>query len=152
MKFSSLYNNQISQSMNNNNLNNNKIKVNRDITKVFSPTSNLRINNSKLSNKSKKSTNKNKIKNLKNNNILTSPNYLKDVNYIKYININEDKDKIQQIQIWWKYIYKIIVLQKHIRALIVKKKTKQKLKNYKLISNILKICFSSFFNNIQLFY
>ena len=152
MKFSSLYNNPLSQSTYNNNLNNNKIRVNRDITKVFSPTSNLRINNSKLSNKSKNSTNKSKIKNLKNNNILTSPNYLKDVNYIKYININVDIDKIQHIQIWWKYIYKIIILQKNIRAFIVKKKAKQKLKNYKLISNILKICFSPFFNNIQLCY
>ena len=158
MKFSSLYNNTPSQK----NLNNNKIKVNRDIFKVSSPMSNPRMSNNKKNNiKNKYSTvNRNKIKNYKstnnnynnNNSNLMSPNHLKDVNYIRYININVDLNKINYIQTWWKYMHKIIYVQKNIRAFIIKKKMKKNLKYYNFISIVLKIFFSSFFNNIHICY
>ena len=157
MKFSSLYNNTPSQK----NLNNNKIKVNRDIFKVSSPMSNPRMSKNKKNNiKNKYSTvNRNKTKNYKSNNNnynnnsnLMSPIYLKDVNYIRYININVDLNKINYIQIWWKYMHKIIYIQKNIRAFIIKKKMKKNMKYYNFISIVLKVCFSSFFNNIHICY
>ena len=124
--------------------------------------SNPRMNNNKKNNiKNKYSTvNRNKIKNYKstnnnyniNNSNLMSPNYLKDVNYIRYININVDLYKIKYIQIWWKYMHKIIYIQKKIRAFIIKKKMKKNLKYYNFISIVQKICFSSFFNNIHICY
>ena len=158
MKFSSLYNNTTQLTCN---TNTNKIRVNRDIPKLFSPLSDLRISHHKTNNKMKYSTintmNKNKIKNTRknnyinnNNNTFISTNYLKDVNYIRYININVDLNKIKQIQIWWKYIYKVIFLQKNIRSFITKKKAKQKLKYIHFISIIYKISFGSFFNIINI--
>ena len=147
MKFFSLYNNTQLTS----NTKTIKIRVNREIPKLFSPSSNMRNNNQKNNNKIKFSTiNRNKTKNTKNNNnILSSPNYLKDVNYIKYICINVDINKITQIQIWWKFMYKIIFLQKNIRSFIIKKKAKQRLKYINFISILHKIYFGSFFNNIR---
>ena len=58
---------------------------------------------------------------------------------------NKNKNKI-------KYIYKIIVLQKNIRAFILKKKINQKLKNNKFILFILKLFYRSFINKIQICY
>ena len=151
MKFSSLYMNPLSQSAYNNM---NKIKVNKNNNKIFSPLTNIR-NNNKLFNKNKeKDKDKHssyRIKNLKNS-ILSSPNYFKDVNYIKYININVDIDKIKCIQLWWKYIHKIILIQKNIRSYMIKKDAKQKLKNYKFIISILRIFYAYFINNINICY
>ena len=96
----------------------------------------------------------NKNKKLKNNNtkIMNSTNYMKDINYIKYISINVDIEKIKYIQIWWKYIYKIIILQKNIRQFIIQKKTKKDLRYYKFIISILKLFFKYFINNIHMCY
>ena len=156
MKFSSLYNNYLTQSINtydniiknNNSTNMNKIKVNKNNnSKVFSPISNV-----------KNITNKNnkfiitKNKNTKNSNLIQSPNYYKDINYIKYININVDIDKIKYIQIWWKYIYKMIIIQKNFRRFIVAKKIKKKLRYYNFIISIIKIYFHFFIDNIQICY
>ena len=143
MKFSSLYTNPLSQSTYNNI---NKIKVKKNNFKVFSPLTNVRNNNKKFSNKNNETFNK--IKNLKNN-IIISPNYFKDINYIKYININIDIDKIKYIQLWWKYIHKVIILQKNIRTFLIKKGIKLKLKNYKFIMTILRIFYIYFINNIN---
>ena len=76
----------------------------------------------------------------------------KDIKYIKYINLNVDIDKIKYIQCQWRYIYKIIFLQKNIRTFLVQKKTKQKLKYYNFIAAIIKIFFNSFINNLQISY
>ena len=149
MKFSSLYSNPLSTSNYNNNIYN-KIKVNKNI---FPPISNIRYNNNKINNKFKANTYK--TKNIKNKNFTGYSNNLndyKDINYIKYININVDINKIEFIQIWWKYLYKIILLQKNMRAFLTKKKTKQKLKNYHFIISILKIFYKSFINNIKMCY
>ena len=133
MKFESLFISPLSP-LTNSNINLNKIKVNKYNSKVMSPIYNSKILNNIIINKNNNSgINKNKIKILKknNNNVLASTNCLQDINYIKYININVDIDKIKYIQIWWKYLYKIIVLQKNIRQFIVYIKTKQNLKYFK---------------------
>ena len=90
MKFSSLYSYTPSQ----NNVSNNKIRVNRNNAKVFSPMSNQRISNNKKSNNKMKysNINKSKIKNLKNNNkynifIYYFFPFLKIISYITYMNI-----------------------------------------------------------------
>ena len=79
MKFSSLYSYTPSQ----NNFNNNKIRVNRDNVKVFSPMSNQRISNNKKSNNKMKysNINKSKIKNLKNSNNYNNNSKLMTPNY-----------------------------------------------------------------------
>ena len=77
---------------------------------------------------------------------------MKDINYIKYININVDIAKIKHIQTWWKYIYKIIILQKNIRKYIIQKKAKHDLRYYKFISSIPKIFYKYFITNIQICY
>ena len=146
MKFESLFISPLSP-LTNSNINLNKIKVNKYNSKVMSPIYNSKILNNIIINKNNNSgINKNKIKILKknNNNVLASTNCLQDINYIKYININVDIDKIKYIQIWWKYLYKIIVLQKNIRQFIVYIKTKQNLKYFNFIFSILKIFFQYF--------
>ena len=165
LKFSSLYNNYLSQSINNSNLksnisNVNKIRVNKNVKKVLSPINSTKSNYNKRNkkNKSNKNNNNNKFLSKTNRNqYLNSKNILqyanfKDINYIKYININVDIDKIKYIQCWWRYIFNIIFLQKNIRTFLVKIKTKQKLKNYNFIIAIIKIFFNSFINNIQISY
>ena len=154
LKFSSLYNNYLSQSINNSNLksnisNVNKIRVNKNVKKVLSPINSTKSNYNKRNkkNKSNKNNNNNKFLSKTNRNqYLNSKNILqyanfKDINYIKYININVDIDKIKYIQCWWRYIFNIIFLQKNIRTFLVKIKTKQKLKNYNFIIAIIKIFF-----------
>ena len=145
VNFSSLYREPLSKSKYNYI---NKNIVNNNNKNKFSPLTNLRTYN--IINNNKLISNKNKNKIIKNNNI--SNNCFKDINYIKYIRINIDIDKITFIQIWWKYIYKIIVLQKNIRAFILKKKINQKLKNNKFILFILKLFYRSFINKIQICY
>ena len=155
MKFSSLYNNPLSETSYNNNMQYNKIKVNKHNNKFLSPTTNLRNHNRKIINKNKLNSNKNKTKNLNNNCIKASLNYckdFKDINYIKYISINVDINKITLIQIWWKYIYKVIFLQKNIKGFIIKKSTKKKLKYYNFILSIIKIFYRPFINNMKLCY
>ena len=150
MKFNSLYSNPLPKTNYNNY---NKIKVNKNNNNAFSPISNLRYSNNNKINNNK--LNSNKTKNNTNINIRNSVNYIndfKDINYIKYISINVDIDKIKFIQIWWKYLYKIIFLQKNIRQFLIKKITKQKLKYYYFIISILKIFYKSFINNIKICY
>ena len=174
MQFCSLYsNNQLSQSTNysnfkklkNRNSKNNKIKVNR----VFSPTFNMKnsdINNSIITSKNlqkknnNKSTNNNKkndifelkLKKLQNSISSVSLNNYGNFNHIKFINININLDKIKIIQKWWKYIYKIIFIQKNIRAFIIYKKSKYKLKYIYFIYYIIKIYFNKFINKMKLYY
>ena len=136
IKFTSLYNNYLSHSINSSNLkssisNVNKIRVNKNLSKVLSPMNSTKSNYNKRNHKNKSNKNKNRFSSktnrnqyLNNKNIMQYANY-KDINYIKYININVDIDKIKYIQCWWGYIYKIIFLQKNIRTFLSKKdKTK----------------------------
>jgi len=140
-----------------------KIKVN----KVFSPyldKKNNGNNNSTIihSNKTSKNliTNRTKeidknlemrIKRLQNSISSVSMNNYKINNYresnsIKLINFKIDLDKIKIIQKWWKYIYKIILLQRNIKSYIMQKQFKPKLKCLLFIRIILKIYFK-YFNN-----
>ena len=59
--------------------------------------------------------------------------------YIKIININVDMKKIKYIQQWWKFIFKIIKIQKQIKAFLLHKKLK-------LLLNLQK--FTKTFNNL----
>ena len=141
-----------------------KIKVNR----AFSPKldkksngnnssiiNNNRASKNKIVNKSKeKDKDKNlqmKMQRLQNSISLVSLNNYKNYNYIesnsiKLINIKVNIDKIKIIQKWWKYIYKIILLQKNIKSFIIQKKCKPKLKCVQFIKCILRINFN-YFNN-----
>jgi hypothetical protein len=78
------------------------------------------------------------------NNYKNNKNF--ESNSIKLINIKVNIDKIKMIQKWWKYIYKIILLQKNIKSFIIQKKCKSKLKCVQFIKSILKINFN-YFNN-----
>ena len=143
MKFTTLYNisnnnNSISQSTDFNKINilknsknskGKKIKVNRAFSPKFDKKNNL--NNSSIINNNRKSKNKivnkskekdknmqMKMKRLQNsissvslNNYKNNKNF--ESNSIKLINIKVNIDKIKMIQKWWKYIYKIILLQKN---------------------------------------
>ena len=163
IKFSSLYNNYLSHSINSCNLksnisNMNKIRVNKNVNKVLSPINSTKSNNNKKNNAIKSNKNNSKFLSktnrgqyLNNKNIMQYANY-KDINYIKYININVDINKIKYIQCWWKYIYNVIFLQKNIRSFLVKIKIKQKLKYYNFIRAIIRIFFNSFINNMQISY
>ena len=173
MKFTSLYNisnnnssisisndfNKFNILKNSNNSKFKKIKVNR----AFSPkldkiNSSSIINNNqtsknKIANKSKEKD-KNlqmKMKRLQNSISSVSLNNFKNGNFvesnsIKLIDININLNKIKTIQKWWKYIYKIIFLQKNIKSFIIQKKYKPKLKCVQFIKHILKISFN-YFNN-----
>lgn len=164
IKFTSLYNNYLSHSINNcnlkSNINNvNRIRVNKNANKVLSPINSSKSNYNKRINKNKSNKSKNKLVSKTNrnqylnnkNNIMQYANY-KDIYYIKYININVDIDKIKYIQCWWRYIYNIIFLQKNIRTFLAKIKTKQKLKYNNFIAIIIKIFFNSFIYNMQISY
>ena len=176
MKFTTLYNisnnnNSISQSTDFNKINilknsknskGKKIKVNRAFSPKFDKKNNL--NNSSIINNNRKSKNKivnkskekdknmqMKMKRLQNsissvslNNYKNNKNF--ESNSIKLINIKVNIDKIKMIQKWWKYIYKIILLQKNIKSFIIQKKCKSKLKCVQFIKSILKINFN-YFNN-----
>ena len=175
MKFTALYNinnnnnNSVSQSIdfNKNKISNyskfSKIKVN----KVFSPyldKKNNGNNNSTIIHSNKTSKNlianrakevdKNlemKIKRLQNSISSVSLNNYKNYNYkesnsIKLINFKIDLDKIKIIQKWWKYIYKIILLQRNIKRFISLKQFKPKIKCLHFIKIIFKIYFK-YFNN-----
>ena len=144
----------------------NRIKVNR----AFSPKldKNKNGNNSNIVNNNRTSKNKIikkskekdkekeknkeiKMQRLQNSISSVSLNSYKNCNYIesnsiKLINIKVNVDKIKIIQKWWKYIYKIILLQKNIKSFIVQKKCKPKLKFVQFIKCILKINFN-YFNN-----
>ena len=56
--------------------------------------------------------------------------------YIKIININVDMKKIKKIQQWWKLMFKIIKIQKQIKAFLLHKKIKLLLKMNKFIKVI----------------
>jgi hypothetical protein len=176
MKFTTIYylnnnNNSIYQSTdfnknsiskNTNNSKCKKIKVNR----AFSPKLNKKkngnnssiINNNRASknkivnkNKEKDKNKQMKIQRLQNSISSVSLNNYKNYNLIesnsiKLINIKVNIDKIKIIQKWWKYIYKIILLQKNIKSFIIQKKYKPKLKCIQFIKCILKINFN-YFNN-----
>jgi len=140
-----------------------KIKVN----KVFSPyleKKSYESNNSIIihSNKTSKNLTTNKTKEIDTNlerrikrlqNSISSVslsnykiNNYKETNSIKLINFKIDLDKIKIIQKWWKYIYKIIVLQRNIKSFIKQKQFKPKIKCLLFIRIILKMYFK-YFNN-----
>jgi hypothetical protein len=161
--FSLNNNNSVSHSIDYNYLKFSKIKVN----KVFSPyleKKNNDSNNSTIIRSNKTSKNlitntakeidKNlemRIKSLQNSISSVSLNNYKinkcrESNSIKLINFKIDLDKIKIIQKWWKYIYKIIVLQRNIKSFIKQKQFKPKIKCLLFIRIILKIYFK-YFNN-----
>ena len=157
IKSSSIYNNPSSQPTNYNLYNNvknkknsiyNKIKVNR----IFSPTFSKKKNESNYSNNNYNNTqnySKNKIiekkiQNLQNSISSVSLISFENLNAVKLININIDENKLKIIQHWWKYIYKIIFIQKNIRAFLAIKEIKKKFKCYNFISCMIKIYFTYF--------
>ena len=140
-----------------------KIKVN----KIFSPYLEKKSNGSNnsiiiYSNKTSKNFNTNrtkeidknlemKIKKLQNSiSSVSLSNYkinnYRESNSIKLINFKIDLDKIKIIQKWWKYIYKIILLQRNIKSFIFQKQFKPKIRCLLFIRIILKIYFK-YFNN-----